>query len=54
MDASAELYAGSKDWSVFQGAFQSLVETEWENTYAIMRAKINAGDVSSATPVSIV
>ena len=54
IDASAELYAGSKDWSAFQGAFQSLVETEWENTYAIMRAKINAGDVSSATPVSIV
>ena len=46
MDAAAELYAGSKDWSAFQNAFQSLVETEWENTYAIMRAKANAGDVS--------
>ena len=54
MDAAAELYAGSKDWSAFQSAFQSLVETEWENTYAIMRAKANAGDVSSSTPVSIV
>ena len=54
MDAAAELYAGSKDWSAFQNAFQSLVETEWENTYAIMRAKANAGDVSSSTPVSIV
>ena len=54
MDAAAELYAGSKDWSAFQSAFQSLVETEWENTYAIMRAKANAGDVSSSNPVSIV
>ena len=54
MDAAADLYAGSKDWSAFQNAFQSLVETEWENTYAIMRAKANAGDVSSSTPVSIV
>ena len=54
MDAAAELYAGSKDWSAFQNAFQSLVETQWENTYAIMRAKANAGDVSSSTPVSIV
>ena len=54
MDAAAELYAGSEDWSAFQNAFKSLVETEWENTYAIMRAKANAGDVSSSTPVSIV
>ena len=54
MDAAAELYAGSKDWSAFQNAFQSLVETEWENAYAIMRAKANAGDVSSSPPVSIV
>ena len=54
MDAAAELYAGSKDWAAFQGAFQSLVETEWENTYAIMRAKANVGDVSSTTPVTIV
>ena len=54
MDVAAELYAGSKDWAAFQGAFQSLVETEWENTGAITRAKVNADDASCATPVTIV
>ena len=53
MDSAASMYAESEDWSSFQSVFQSLVETEWENTYAILRAKANAGDVSSATPVSI-
>ena len=53
MDSAAAMYAESEDWASFQSVFQSLVETEWENTYAILRAKANADDVSDATPVSI-
>jgi hypothetical protein len=54
MDASMKLYAGNKDWAEFQKTLNSLVEFEWENTYSIIRAKVNDGDVSSANPVSMV
>ena len=54
MDASTKLLRGNKDWAEFQRTLGSLVEFEWENTYAILRAKVNEGDVSSPNPVSIV
>jgi hypothetical protein len=54
MDASTKLLQGNKEWAEFQRTLSSLVEFEWENTYAILRAKANDGDVSSANPVSIV
>jgi|TARA_B110000116_G_C16697278_1_gene518074 hypothetical protein len=54
MDASTKLLEGNKEWAEFQRTLFSLVEFEWENTYAILRAKANDGDVSSTNPVSIV
>ena len=54
MDAATKLYADSKDWVDFQETLNSLVEFEWENTYSIIRAKVNDGDVSSANPVTMV
>ena len=54
MDQAATRSAGNKDWASFQAKLQRLIEPEWENTYAIMRAKANEGDVSSANPVSII
>ncbi len=54
MDASMKLYAGNKDWADFQKTLSSLVETEWENTYSIIRAKVKEGDVSSSNRVSMV
>ena len=46
MDKSAKVLQGNKDWSEFQRTLSSLVDFEWENTYAILRAKVNEGDVS--------
>tara|TARA_B100001964_G_scaffold240584_1_gene310723 strand:- start:165 stop:629 length:465 start_codon:yes stop_codon:yes gene_type:complete len=54
MDASEKLLRGNKGWAEFQRTLGSLVEFEWENTYAILRAKVNEGDVSNTNPVSIV
>ena len=54
MDASTKLLEGNKEWAEFQRTLFNLVEFEWENTYAILRAKANDGDVSSTNPVSIV
>ena len=54
MDTSAKVLQGNKDWSEFQRTLSSLVDFEWENTYAILRAKVNEGDVSSPNPASIV
>ena len=54
MDASDKLVQGNKEWSDFQRTLGSLVEFEWENTYAILRAKANEGDVSNPNAASIV
>lgn len=54
IDASTEILRGNKEWSDFQKTLRSHVVFEWENTYAITRAKANEGDVSANNPVSIV
>jgi hypothetical protein len=54
MDASMAISIGSKGWAEFQATMNKLAEPEWENMYAILRAKANEGDVSSKNPVSII
>jgi len=54
MDESAKAVANDRGWRTFQSSMQKLTEPEWENTYAILRAKVSEGDITSANPVSIV
>ena len=54
MDESAAISGSSKAWAEFQSSMDELTESEWENMYAILRAKANEGDISTANPVSII
>ena len=54
MDASAAASNGTQEWAEFQSSMAELTEREWENMYAILRAKVNDGDVSSPNPVSMI
>lgn len=54
MDASAAASNGTKEWAEFQSSMAELTEREWENMYAILRAKVKDGDVSSPNPVSMI
>jgi hypothetical protein len=54
MDQSAQTTASSPAWKEFQSALRKAARPEWENTYAILRAKVKPGDISSATPTSII
>ena len=54
MDESARVVANDRGWRAFQNSMQKLTEPEWENAYAILRAKVRDGDVTSANPVSII
>lgn len=54
MDGTAQLYVGNADWAEFQESLRAVARPEWENTYAIIRAKVRPGDISSPNPASIV
>jgi hypothetical protein len=54
MDQSAQTTASSPAWKEFQSALRKAARPEWENTYAILRAKMKPGDISSSTPTSII
>ena len=53
IDASRALNIGSKDWAEFGASFQAVAETRTSGLSVLLKARIKAGAVTSANPVSL-
>jgi hypothetical protein len=54
MDQSLTLNMDSTDWATFLGKLRSASVNEWENMYAIMRAKVQKDPATMQNPISLI
>tara|TARA_B110000037_G_scaffold161592_1_gene182527 strand:- start:175 stop:897 length:723 start_codon:yes stop_codon:yes gene_type:complete len=54
MDQSLTLNMASTDWATFLGKLRNASESEWENMYAIMRAKVQKDPATMQNPISLI
>ena len=54
MDQSLTLNMDSTDWATFLGKLRSASVNEWENMYAIMRAKVQKAATTMQNPISLI
>jgi hypothetical protein len=54
MDQPLALNMASADWAIFLGKLRTASSNEWENIYAIMRAKVQKDPATMQNPVTLI